>query len=543
MSNLRPTIILAALTLFFPVSVFSQVEISGPQSGVLGAEIYLVSDTISVSIGESLMIEPGAVLMFQGNYPFVISGALFAEGTLGDSVIFASGIYPETWGGIRFDTSAVNGSVIDYSIIDGAASMWGGGITIEGCQVTVSNSRISGNASNLLGGGINVSGPSTIRDCNIYYNYSGYRGGGVYCTDGTLVENCDILGNYADVEGGGVYAVNSSLINNCIVRYNGSQNYGGGIACYDYSGVENSTVSNNGSSFGGGIYIGGDNSVQIYGTTLSYNTGNTGGGININPNADAYIFDSEVRYSTGHGIYYGAITGGYGSAVISRCIISNNEGFGGGMYLTGPDILIENCNITNNPGMISDGITFFDEGAGAVIRNSIFEGDNKPVIYFHSYENVSIEYCDFYTGSGALFGGTAPGELEELTGVNFNGDSCDVYRNIYLDTDFFSFWGSQAFRLRDYSPCIDAGDPEGNFDPDNTIADMGVYYFPHENAVEPGDELETVSDFRLYAPYPNPFNETTVISFELRDASFVTLEIFDITGRTVGANGRSPLQI
>ena len=48
--------------------------------------------------------------------------------------------------------------------------------------------------------------------------------------------------------------------------------------------------------------------------------------------------------------------------------------------------------------------------------------------------------------------------------------------------------------------------------------------------------------FEFINAYPNPFNPRTTISFELRDAGFVSLDVFDITGRAVGANGRSPLQ-
>ena len=41
---------------------------------------------------------------------------------------------------------------------------------------------------------------------------------------------------------------------------------------------------------------------------------------------------------------------------------------------------------------------------------------------------------------------------------------------------------------------------------------------------------------------PNPFNPSTVISFELREASYVSLEIFDVTGCSVGALHATPLQ-
>lgn len=37
----------------------------------------------------------------------------------------------------------------------------------------------------------------------------------------------------------------------------------------------------------------------------------------------------------------------------------------------------------------------------------------------------------------------------------------------------------------------------------------------------------------LHSPHPNPFNLSTVISLELRDASFVKLAVYDLMGREV----------
>ena len=51
------------------------------------------------------------------------------------------------------------------------------------------------------------------------------------------------------------------------------------------------------------------------------------------------------------------------------------------------------------------------------------------------------------------------------------------------------------------------------------------------NNPETGDRLP--AEFELCRPSPNPFNPLTVLSFELRDASFVTLAVYDITGREV----------
>jgi hypothetical protein len=45
----------------------------------------------------------------------------------------------------------------------------------------------------------------------------------------------------------------------------------------------------------------------------------------------------------------------------------------------------------------------------------------------------------------------------------------------------------------------------------------------------------TPTDFALPQNYPNPFNSSTIISFDLREASFVNLSIYDISGREVAS--------
>ncbi len=58
-------------------------------------------------------------------------------------------------------------------------------------------------------------------------------------------------------------------------------------------------------------------------------------------------------------------------------------------------------------------------------------------------------------------------------------------------------------------------------------------------AVEPFDPISSVS-FTLHSAYPNPFNPTTVISFDLPVASQVKLDVYDVKGRHVGARLSRP---
>ena len=58
-------------------------------------------------------------------------------------------------------------------------------------------------------------------------------------------------------------------------------------------------------------------------------------------------------------------------------------------------------------------------------------------------------------------------------------------------------------------------------------------------SVSGGDD-NVPGKFSLNRNYPNPFNAQTVISFQLQAASNVSLDIFDVTGRSVGALRATP---
>jgi len=64
-----------------------------------------------------------------------------------------------------------------------------------------------------------------------------------------------------------------------------------------------------------------------------------------------------------------------------------------------------------------------------------------------------------------------------LDTINANGDSCDIYFNLIEMDPLFVDPENGNFHLLSGSPCIDAGDPSFPYDPDNTIADMGAYFY------------------------------------------------------------------
>ncbi|MBU0519833.1 hypothetical protein KJ564_12955, partial [bacterium] len=75
-------------------------------------------------------------------------------------------------------------------------------------------------------------------------------------------------------------------------------------------------------------------------------------------------------------------------------------------------------------------------------------------VNFH-WENT-VTYCDFFDCVVNYWSSQQLPGFGELVTVNLNGDSCDVYSNIFQDPLFV---GGEDYNLTEDSPCIDAGDP------------------------------------------------------------------------------------
>jgi hypothetical protein len=466
----------------------------GEVSGVWTAagSPYLINGEISVPVGQTLTIEPGVEVRFQGWYRFVVRGCLLAIGTVNDTIRIRAEVPATGWHSLRFletETNAQPRSEVRYCRIeDGYA--WGtcpdnsgGGILIDRSTVTVAN--------------------CLIRDNEAVNGLADWGGGGIYCDSASSVSILDnvICENHTDHDGGGIYCrLSSPTIHGNTITGNTALR-GAGLACFNFASpdVRGNTISDN---HGEGVYLSG---------------------------GFAWLVNNTIADNAGSGVHC-YLTNPY---LIGNLIRGNAAVRGGGLHNEGSSPQVVNNTIVGN--------TATSQGGG-VYNASVMVGVVQP----------SNPSCT----NDILWGNTAPDGPQMCSGTNciaavrysdiedFSGAGCvgavSTGPGMIEDPPLFDSGGPYPQALTAGSPCRDTGMPSTPNLPELDLAghdrvvngrvDMGAYEYAAGVAV-PG---ATPPATRILAQNrPNPFNPRTVITFTVDRPQHLTLAVFDAAGRHV----------
>ena len=288
--------------LFLATMANAQTSVSGPVSGVwiLTGSPYNVIGDIEIQNGQSLIIEPGVEVNFQGHYKFTVNGNLQAVGTETDTISFTTDDQVTGWGGIRIDS---------YEICN-----------LSFCRIEYG--KTAGNYPDNHGGGLALlSSDAIISNCvfadNDATGNNDGMGGAVYAIGtGSSTEtltrfiDCKFIRNHAYGEGGAIKFtsdMNTEIIG-CEFVENDCGYGGGAVSCYSVidTKIINSLFADNYTMFsaGGAVNtLGFVNSLYFINCTLSGNSAVTGDGGAVNlAFVTAYfinsiIFDNPGMYS------------------------------------------------------------------------------------------------------------------------------------------------------------------------------------------------------------------------------------------------------
>ncbi len=473
----------------------------------------------AAQINDTVLVAPGVYSLSLNIRKNITLGSLFIAGN--DSDVIASTILDGAGHSSVITVHDNFSPVIEGVTIRNGGSLYGGGVRITNqASPVIKNCTIAGNSSGIY---CYENAGGRIEDCRIYNNNARMGGNGIYCEfnsspriTGTAIYNNSGCGltfiDSSDAEASdciienngrkGVSIRNSNcVLRRCIIRSNRDETIGGvSLRLNSNCLFDNCEITDNrGEAFGGIACY--ESRPSFLNCIISGNTGGSVGGVRLAANSNAQFENCTIRSNHGES-YWGAIRIDESAAEFRGCTINNNQsalgcagiavneseahfrrcliydcrspGEGGAFNCSQSIVSLTNCTVTRNTCGSGGSAVFFEGGGTLTILNTILWNNNYPAIYLEGWgENpgdfpiVNFDYSNIYLGLENF-------ETHGRTLLNWGR------YNVLQNCRYVDYWGND-FHLRADSPCIDAGSPETEFDPDGTISDIGAFFYPLPN--------------------------------------------------------------
>jgi len=482
MKNLINLLILISLSLSSNASTsITTTSVSGHWT--LVGSPYLVYNNIQVNSSQSLKIDPGVQVIFQGSYGLIVNGILSAVGTASQPINFTvndtTGWSTDStsttggWHGIVFqpysgttDTSSFQYCNVSYTKFDSLDyfSTYNRALYVYR-PLPIKNCNFFKNKSNPK---VSIDlfefrAPCEVSGCNFYQNVV-YLNSLIFFYFPTYCHNNKF---YYNRMGGSVINAycsnfifeNNELNNNVQIANLGAS---GSIAIHCNHGIVKGNIIHNNTNYadaaiactGGFVSIDGNNICNNQHVSSACGINDGGGGLNL-------ICEGGIPDST---LY-----------TVNNNVIANNYSamHGGGININNVRAIITNNQIINNKSFDGGGIYFFlaDTSSYLVVKNNILLGNETIPYSSLTYPNISgfsaagnhIEYDHNWSLHSTQF------EMTDIEGYFIlSGDTTTNVVGISpgliaptLTADVSESAVNANFGLLPTSPCINKGDTAG----------------------------------------------------------------------------------
>lgn len=293
--------------------------------------------------------------------------------------------------------------------------------------------------------------------------------------------------------------------------------------------IENCTFLRSSISFLGQQLAG----VSIIGNTF-YN-----GSINMNSLRGGYLISENVIFNRTNGIH---IQNAPFPARIFNNYVHVETGRALYLHTVGSVLVYHNTLKSHYSGTALK----VESEANIHLKNNILFSTTGYVMVLEFLESVTSDFNGFYTGrdvfarSGSWRGWEnyeTYGDFIAATGQDANS----IFRDPRFDSEAEDSLqrmmpGTSAFQTAGmYLLEVVPGDLMGN--PRPAAPSLGALEYVGTETSAPGNEQDGITalpvEFALTGNYPNPFNPSTTIRYELHESTQVTLTVFDVYGRRV----------
>ena len=394
----------------------------------------------------------------------------------------------------------------------------------------LNNSTVTGNQSAGSGGGLYI-GASSMTLQNVQFtNNTAVHGGGLDNTSSGTVALVDVTfknnqATGASSSGGGMEnSGTTTSLTNVVFWSNASKLMGGGLnSTAGNTSLTNVTFAKDSSKYGGAIFVTGSCTMMVKNSILFSDTCITSGAEVYTSSSTTPVFAYTLVEGgiNGSGVSSSSSLDG-GNNIDADPLFTNSMTGDLSLMSTSPAIdvgdssaVTETTDIANNARISG---TTIDLGAyeyqAAVLPvelsswSASANGRNVQLMWVTSTETNNYGFQVERRGVHAGTTTQASSAWQNIGFVPGNGTSASEHRYSYTDKNISP--GTVAYRLKQ-------------------VDNAGAFKYSQEMEVN----MVSPRNFVLNQNYPNPFNPTTIISFQIPENVFVSLVIYDVTGRVI----------